>query len=317
MALGSGSLVAVNGQHGLVITNWHVVRDAGDRIEVVFPDGFRSEARLLAADRNWDLAALAIRKPNVRPIPLSAQAPWPGEPLTIAGYGTGRYRTATGRCLQYVSPGKNQPFEMVELAASAREGDSGGPILNQRGELAGVLFGATWGRTAGSHTVPVRRFLTSVSDRFDTLAAAPITAARSPQSGGSQAIRPLARSVHYPEPNPQPPVSRTDVVTAHPSSRFASDVSGPLAKLDVNGWVASPRASSLAGPDASQTLPSAQPDAAPVSNSENRGRQTRKSPSPQWLSLLGSTNGQQLKTILAAIGLLAICFHAWRTLGNS
>ena len=40
---------------------------------------------------------------------------------------------------------------MVELAAPARNGDSGGPILNSRGELAGVLFGSAFGRTTGSY----------------------------------------------------------------------------------------------------------------------------------------------------------------------
>ena len=65
---GSGALVAVNESSGLVVTNWHVVRDAAGPIAVVFPDGFRSGAYLLRTDRDWDLAALAIRRPNVPPI---------------------------------------------------------------------------------------------------------------------------------------------------------------------------------------------------------------------------------------------------------
>ena len=32
---------------------------------------------------------------------------------------------------------------MLELSAAARDGDSGGPIFNSHGELAGVLFGAS------------------------------------------------------------------------------------------------------------------------------------------------------------------------------
>ena len=142
---GSGSLVAVNESSGLVLTNWHVVRDAAGPIVVYFPDGFHSGAYLLRTDRDWDLAALAIRRPNVQPIPIANEAPRPGDPLTIAGYGSGSYRAVTGRVTQYVSPGDNQPFEMIELAAPARNGDSGGPILNSRGELAGVLFGSAFG----------------------------------------------------------------------------------------------------------------------------------------------------------------------------
>ena len=43
-SLGSGALVAVSQDHGLVMTNWHVVRDATGPIVVAFPDGFRSGA---------------------------------------------------------------------------------------------------------------------------------------------------------------------------------------------------------------------------------------------------------------------------------
>jgi|GEM_PF-872932 len=172
MSLGSGVLVAVQGDYGLVLTNWHVVRDAAGPISVVFPDGFRSGATILKADSEWDLAALAIWRPLVEPIPLAADMPRLGEPLTIVGYGNGQYRAATGRCLQYLSPARNAPPEMIELSVAARQGDSGGPILNSRGELAGVLFGASWGRTAGSSCRRVRTFLASLSPWFGTDAAA-------------------------------------------------------------------------------------------------------------------------------------------------
>jgi hypothetical protein len=168
-SLGSGTLVAVGDTYGLVVTNWHVVRDAAGMIVVSFPDGFRSPATVLRTDRDWDLAALAIWRPNAQPVPLAVEPPRPGEPLTIAGYGKGPYRSVSGRCTQYVSPGGNLPFEMVELAAPAREGDSGGPILNQRGELAGVLFGTGWGKTTGSYCGRVRWFLSPVVEQFNRL----------------------------------------------------------------------------------------------------------------------------------------------------
>ena len=154
--MGSGSLVAIDASHGLVVTNWHVVRDAAGPITVVFPDGFRSGAVLLRTDRDWDLAALAIQRPNAQPIMLSTEPPRPGEVLTIAGYGPGTYRAVSGRCTEYLSPGGNFPYEMVELDAGARNGDSGGPILNTRGELAGVLFGSAFGKTTGSYCGRVR-----------------------------------------------------------------------------------------------------------------------------------------------------------------
>ena len=96
---------------------------------------------------------------------LSPTAPQPGETLTIAGYGSGNFRAATARCTQYVTPGRSLPFEMVEVGTEARQGDSGGPILNERGEIAGVLFGAGGGTTSGSYVGRVRTFLATVSPR--------------------------------------------------------------------------------------------------------------------------------------------------------
>lgn len=159
---GSGTLVDVRGDYALVLTNWHVVSDAKGTIEVIFPDGFRSAAKVVTTDRTWDLAALAIWKPNVAPVPLATQPPKPGEPLSIAGYGSGQYRMASGYCTQYVAPGMNQPYEMVEVSAAARQGDSGGPIFNSRGELCGVLFGSSFGTTSGSYCGRVSSFMASV-----------------------------------------------------------------------------------------------------------------------------------------------------------
>ena len=57
---------------------------------------------------------------------------------------------------------------MIELSAVARQGDSGGPILNQDGELAGVLFGAGWRSTSGSHVMRVKVFLEPVLKEFNS-----------------------------------------------------------------------------------------------------------------------------------------------------
>ncbi len=104
LSLGSGTLVDVNDDYGLIITNWHVVRDAVGPIEVVFPDGFHSPARVVRIDREWDLASLLIWKPQAQPIPLSTEPPRPGDPLTIAGYGSGNYKMQSGKCTQYLAP---------------------------------------------------------------------------------------------------------------------------------------------------------------------------------------------------------------------
>ncbi len=166
-AFGSGTLVGVRDQHGLVVTNWHVVRDVAGLVDVVFPDGFHSHARPIKVDQDWDLAALVIWRPNAEPVKIATQPPRPGDPLTIHGYGRGKYRIATGRCTTYYAPEPNFPHEMVELDVEARQGDSGGPIFNQKGELAGVLFGAGQGTTMGSFAPRVRTFLEAVAPDFD------------------------------------------------------------------------------------------------------------------------------------------------------
>ena len=162
-SLGSGTLIHVTQDFGLVITNWHVVRGAKGPVEVIFPDGFRSGGTVMKLDDSWDLAAVGIWRPKVAPVRLAGQAPVRGDWLSIAGYGGGRYRAASGQCTQYVAPGKNQPFEMVELSTEARQGDSGGPIFNADGELAGVLLGAKRGHTVGSVCSRVGHFLTDVA----------------------------------------------------------------------------------------------------------------------------------------------------------
>jgi hypothetical protein len=159
-SLGSGTLVDSNDDSGLIITNWHVVRDAPGCVIVLFPDGFQSMGHVLRMDSDWDLAAILIKKPQTAPVKVAREAPQLGERLTIAGYGSGKYRAANGACTQYLAPSTRHPFELVELAASARQGDSGGPIFNSRGELAGVLFGEGGGRTTGAYCGRVHNFLT-------------------------------------------------------------------------------------------------------------------------------------------------------------
>lgn len=197
-AYGSGTLIDKRDQYGLVLTNWHVVEGASSTIEVQFPDGFRSQARALKVDSDWDLAALVIWKPNCEPVPLASRAPQPGDILTICGYGSGDFRRATGRCTQYYSPQINLPRELVELDVEARQGDSGGPILNEQGELAGVLFGAGRGTTLGSFEGRVKTFLATLAP--DIGLEKPVTALA---AGAPHQETPPTPSLAVPTPVPQ------------------------------------------------------------------------------------------------------------------
>ena len=170
-SFGSGTLIYRQGKQGILITNYHVIKDAQDDILVTFPSGFRSSAKVVATDSRWDLAALLIWAPEIQAVVITDNPAKPGDTLTIAGYGSGRYQASSGICSQYVSPGINQPREMVELRTVARQGDSGGPIFNQNGELAGVLFGAGRRTTAGSYSGRVKSFLLPVVARMQQIPA--------------------------------------------------------------------------------------------------------------------------------------------------
>ena len=117
----------------------------------------------MRTDPDWDLAALSVHRPKAEPLPITAEMPRVGEVLTIAGYGSGQYRAASGPLSNLAAPRFGFPEEMLDLAAvEARHGDSGGPIINGRGEVCGVLFGSAPGYTIGSYGGRVRQFLATV-----------------------------------------------------------------------------------------------------------------------------------------------------------
>jgi len=166
-SFGSGTYIATSGNYGIIITNWHVVRDSEGLVQVHFPNGFASYSAIVSYDHVWDLAVLMISRPDNLPVvPIAKTAPKIGDPLWIAGYGHGTYRLIGGRCTQYVTPGDGQRNEFVELSVEARQGDSGGPIFNQKGELAGVLFGSVNNTTAGSFCGRVQFFLDQSQERI-------------------------------------------------------------------------------------------------------------------------------------------------------
>lgn len=332
MAYGSGTLVAVNASQGLVLTNWHVVEDAAGTIMVVFPDGFCSAAKVLKADRDWDLAALVIWRPSVEPIPLAQQAPRPGEMLTIAGYGSGWYRAAAGRCTQYVSPGKNQPFEMVELSAPARQGDSGGPIFNGRGELAGVLFGTAGGVTTGSYCGRVRQFLASLDATFQHGGTGPLVVA--------QAVPPPSLSLPPPPANnPLRPPAEFAARAAPPLGRMAANNTQPPSPLAPNAG--SPPRSPYPHPEAAIPSEAAVPPApavptlpspfatsgdpwggervmagSPMSPAQDDGSPDGGEADEPLTEAAATTPGEKLKTILAVVGVIAILFHGVRFISS-
>lgn len=160
---GSGVLVSASGSSGIVLTNWHVVRSHRDGLTVSWPDGSSSPAKVQAYDEAWDLAALVVRRPAAAPVAIASAMPRLGDRLTIAGYGPdGKYLEQSGAVSDFLSPTRHHPRQFVEVRAAARQGDSGGPMFNAAGELAGVLFGCKDGLTCGSCSTRLVAFLEGV-----------------------------------------------------------------------------------------------------------------------------------------------------------
>jgi len=165
MYYGSGVYVAEQGKLGIVLTNWHVVSESRDSLQVYFP-GFCSEGRVILADETWDIAAVVVRNPKILPIPISLEVPQLNEQLWVAGYGqnadmTG-FQMASGKVLQYVILGKEEglPIETIAISTGVRQGDSGGPVFNRYGELAGILWGSNGSETMGTFCLRLQAFLT-------------------------------------------------------------------------------------------------------------------------------------------------------------
>lgn len=157
---GTGTLVENDEQGGVVLTCAHLFPQGSGNVAVTFSDGQRLEARVLAVDAAWDLAALEIPRAAAKPVTIATEHPQPGEQLCSCGYGSdGRYWCNQGRALGYVRTASSNSYETLELSGSARQGDSGGPVFNQRGELVAVLWGTDGRIVGGTYCGRIRKFL--------------------------------------------------------------------------------------------------------------------------------------------------------------
>jgi hypothetical protein len=200
-SIGSGTIVDKNGPAALVLTCGHLFREGIGRVVVVAPDNRTYAARVLDVDSAWDIAVLMIGAPDAPAIPIAPSPPAGRETLAYAGFGPqGRFASGSGRLVGYVRMQGTPTADTLQFTGSARQGDSGGPIVNARGQLVGLIVGTNGRIVIGPSCRPIKRIL----ERFVGPRAP--GGRRAPTEGWSRVPgRPAGRDV---EADPAPPAGR-------------------------------------------------------------------------------------------------------------
>lgn len=154
-AMGSGFVV---NEEGYIMTNDHVIASLtsntgyssgggyADQVAVVLNDGTQLPAEILWSDSSLDLAILKVKSDvPLKPVKLGdsdsliigEQAIAIGNPFALefhgtvtAGYISGLDRTVSGKGAEMRN--------LIQTDASINKGNSGGPLLNAKGEVIGI-----------------------------------------------------------------------------------------------------------------------------------------------------------------------------------
>jgi len=135
--LGSGFIISSD---GLIVTNNHVIAGA-TTVKVKFADGSEYDAKVVGTDPLTDIALLDIEGSNLPTVAFgSSDAMRVGDEVIAMGNPFGLGGTVTTGIVSAKDRNINAgPFdEFIQTDAAINQGNSGGPLFNDKGEVIGV-----------------------------------------------------------------------------------------------------------------------------------------------------------------------------------
>ena len=141
-SLGSGVLIS---EDGYVVTNSHVIGSAKAEITVIFADKHEAPARIIGIDKATDLALVKVDKAPQPPLKWGDSsrakvAEWVlaiGSPYQLSHSVSLGIISALGR----KNLGFSEYEDFIQTDAAINRGNSGGALVNARGELIGINTG--------------------------------------------------------------------------------------------------------------------------------------------------------------------------------
>jgi len=133
--LGSGFVISAD---GLIVTNMHVVGQ-GRRLQVEMSDGRSFEVKAVhASDYHLDLAVLRVDATDLKPLALGdSDAVKQGQPIVGLGNPEGLTFSVVQGVVSAIREVENLP--MIQVAMPIERGNSGGPLLDRKGNVLGIL----------------------------------------------------------------------------------------------------------------------------------------------------------------------------------
>src|SRR5215213_9579425 len=180
LGLGTGFLV---GPDGRFVTNYHVIQEAA-RLSVRRLDGGEyQDVSLVAADPASDLALMQI--PGVSGLPalrMGSDAQMEvGDRVFVMGNPLGMSGTFTDGMVSGKRP--LEGVAMLQISAPISPGSSGGPVMNERGEVIGVATMMVMGGQNLNMAVPVRYLSPMLAGRAEPRPFSPAVLVSNPRAG--------------------------------------------------------------------------------------------------------------------------------------